>query len=173
VTYAIPLLSGLSKEMENRPTKRNVQLAGLLLGVGLGAFVDGIVFHQLLQWHNMLSSRIPPTSMEAMRENMFWDGAFHLFAWLMVVAGVATLWQVAQQEKPLPPTLVFVGLLIIGWGFFNLVEGTINHLLLGIHHVRELPNALAWDLGFLVILGLLPVLVGWGLTRMGNSEMRP
>ncbi|MCK1539441.1 DUF2243 domain-containing protein, partial [Bradyrhizobium sp. 176] len=29
--------------------------AGVLLGLGLGGFFDGIVFHQLLQWHHMLS----------------------------------------------------------------------------------------------------------------------
>jgi uncharacterized membrane protein len=28
---------------------------GLLLGAGLGGFFDGILFHQLLQWHNMVS----------------------------------------------------------------------------------------------------------------------
>ena len=31
-------------------------LGGLLLGVGLGGFVDGIVFHQVLQWHHVLTA---------------------------------------------------------------------------------------------------------------------
>ena len=30
--------------------------AGFLLGLGLGGFFDGIVLHQLLQWHHMASS---------------------------------------------------------------------------------------------------------------------
>ena len=29
---------------------------GFLLGIGFGGFVDGIVLHQLLQWHHMLTS---------------------------------------------------------------------------------------------------------------------
>jgi uncharacterized membrane protein len=29
---------------------------GILLGIGLGGFVDGIVLHQILQWHHMLTS---------------------------------------------------------------------------------------------------------------------
>ena len=33
--------------------------AGLLLGMGLGGFFDGIVLHQLLQWHHMISSWYP------------------------------------------------------------------------------------------------------------------
>jgi nucleoside-diphosphate kinase len=28
---------------------------GILLGIGLGGFVDGIVLHQMLQWHHMLT----------------------------------------------------------------------------------------------------------------------
>ena len=28
-------------------------LPGLLLGLGVGGFIDGIVLHQLLQWHHM------------------------------------------------------------------------------------------------------------------------
>ena len=40
----------------NRPSLRNrFTLAGILLGVGLGWFVDGIVLHQILQWHHMLT----------------------------------------------------------------------------------------------------------------------
>jgi uncharacterized membrane protein len=29
---------------------------GLLMGIGLGGFVDGILLHQILQWHHMLTS---------------------------------------------------------------------------------------------------------------------
>jgi uncharacterized membrane protein len=57
---------------------------GLLLGVGLGAFVDGIVLHQLLRWHHLLSSR-PNVSLRA---NLIADGVFHAGAWLAVLVGV-------------------------------------------------------------------------------------
>jgi uncharacterized membrane protein len=30
--------------------------AGLLFGLGLGGFFDGILLHQVLQWHHMLTS---------------------------------------------------------------------------------------------------------------------
>ena len=43
--------------------RRPLVTAGILLGIGLGGFVDGIVFHQILQWHNMLSARIPPVDL--------------------------------------------------------------------------------------------------------------
>ena len=28
----------------------------IVLGIGLGGFLDGIVLHQILQWHHMLTS---------------------------------------------------------------------------------------------------------------------
>ena len=42
--------------------RRPLVTAGLVLGLGMGGFVDGIVFHQLLQTHNMLSARREPNS---------------------------------------------------------------------------------------------------------------
>lgn len=62
--------------------------AGLLLGTGMGGFVDGIVLHQILQWHNMLSSVRPPIDLVEMKYNMVWDGLFHAFTWFTVAAGV-------------------------------------------------------------------------------------
>ncbi len=35
--------------------------AGLVLGIGLGGFVDGILLHPILQWHAMLSSLVRPS----------------------------------------------------------------------------------------------------------------
>ena len=43
--------------------------SGLLYGLGLGGFVDGIVLHQILQWHHMVSDvdGIPQTRLRASR----------------------------------------------------------------------------------------------------------
>ena len=38
-----------------RRDRRPPIAAGLLLGVGLSGCVDGIVFHQILQWDHMLT----------------------------------------------------------------------------------------------------------------------
>ena len=43
---------------------RSLLMAGVLFGLGLGGFFDGIVFHQILQWHHMVSVRYPATSVE-------------------------------------------------------------------------------------------------------------
>jgi uncharacterized membrane protein len=52
--------------------------AGILLGLGMGGFFDGIVLHQLLQWHHMLTSAgYPADSVPNLEVNTFWDGLFH------------------------------------------------------------------------------------------------
>lgn len=144
-------------------------IASLLLGIGLGGFLDGIVLHQMLQWHNMVSHQLPPVTMENMRINMFWDGAFHLFTWSMSLAGLALLWCGAKRGDALPSTLAFIGLMINGFGLFNLIEGVISHHLLELHHVREIADPLAWDLGFLAIGGVGMILLGLILTRAGRG----
>ena len=54
-----------------------MRLAGIVRGLGLGGFVDGITLHQIMQWHNMGSAVLPPTTMDAMAQNMVWDELFH------------------------------------------------------------------------------------------------
>lgn len=145
--------------------------SGILIGVGLGGFVDGIVLHQILQWHNMLSSVRPPTDLIAMKYNMVWDGVFHAFTWLMTAAGVARLWCAGRRDDVAWSTSTFVGSLALGWGLFNVVEGVIDHHLLGIHHVHPGEGQLAWDLGFLAF-GAVLIAVGLAAIRRGRAEHR-
>jgi uncharacterized membrane protein len=123
--------------------------SGILLGTGLGGFFDGILLHQILQWHNMLSSVRPPTDLVAMKYNMLWDGLFHALTWLMTVAGLTRLWMAGQRADVPWSTRTLVGSAFLGWGLFNFVEGLIDHQLLSIHHVHPGAHQLAWDLGFL------------------------
>jgi uncharacterized membrane protein len=145
---------------------------GILLGIGLGGFVDGIVLHQILQWHNMLSARIPPTTMEAMRTNMTADGLFHAATWLVTLVGVARLWR-AGMDGALPGGRALFADGLVGWGIFNLVEGLVNHELLGIHHVREVPEWLYWDIGFLAIGGAGLIALGLALGRSASGAYGP
>ncbi|MDI1450977.1 DUF2243 domain-containing protein [Polyangium sp. 6x1] len=142
--------------------------AGILLGVGLGGFVDGIVFHQILQWHNMLSSWLPPTNLLDMKVNMFFDGLFHAVAWTTTVIGLALLWRGFKKDTIPRSTPMFVGAMSLGWGLFNFVEGLIDHQLFGLHHVRPGERELVWDIGFLAS-GLVLGGIGWALIRKGRT----
>src|SRR5215207_4742671 len=109
--------------------------AGVLLGVGMGGFVDGIVFHQLLQLHNMLSAKRPPNNVVNLEVNMVWDGLFHTFTWLMTAAGLCLLFRAGRRRDVPWSGRVLICSMLGGWGLFNLVEGVINHHLLQVHHV--------------------------------------
>ncbi len=141
-----------------------------LFGMGVGGFVDGIVLHQLLQWHHMLSHTESGNTktVAGLELNTLADGLFHSAMWVLVVAAAALAIRARQQGRLSASWRFHTGLVLAGWGAFNVVEGLVNHQLLQIHHVRDdLGGPLAWDLGF---LGLSVVLVaaGWILYRQGK-----
>jgi uncharacterized membrane protein len=154
----------------SRPPSR---ASGLLYGLGFGGFVDGIVLHQVLQWHHMASAvdGRAPTTLEGLEFNTAADGFFHLATWLLVFAAMVTT-LVAWRQGRLPPNWRFhFGLVLAGWGIFNVVEGLVDHQLLNIHHVRDdLGAPLSWDIGFLVF-GALLVVVGWSVHREGARQL--
>ncbi|MDQ3309222.1 MAG: DUF2243 domain-containing protein [Gemmatimonadota bacterium] len=157
--------------MDHNKASSQTRTAGILLGLGLGGFVDGITLHQIAQWHNMLSARVPPTSMEAMQTNMTADGWFHAGVFALTLAGVLLLYSAARSGATLPPMRWFVGLLIGGWGAFNLVEGIIDHHLLELHHVRDVPvHVPLYDYVFLLVAGVGFLAIGWMLTRLAGRE---
>jgi uncharacterized membrane protein len=100
--------------MQTPDHRTRATTAGMLLGIGLGGFVDGIVLHQIFQWHNMLSNWLPPTTMDAMQRNMVWDGLFHASVWLVTLLGVLRLWSAASQQETMPALGAFLGQLLFG-----------------------------------------------------------
>ena len=155
----------------------SLKLPGIVLGAGLGGFVDGILLHQVLQWHHMLSSTdtdnigvryYSPYTVPGLEMNALWDGLFHTVCWLAVLTGLALLYaRVTRRRRRVWTSRVLWGWVLVGWGLFNLVEGVVDHHLLGIHHVHGGPHRLWWDLGFLV-LGAVLIAAGYLLQRSGK-----
>jgi uncharacterized membrane protein len=139
-------MSGKNREFLNS--------AGILLGLGLGGFFDGILLHQVLQWHHMLTSAgYPADSVQNLEVNTLWDGIFHSTTYVFVLLGLIILWRTAHRPHVRWSGKLLWGTMLIGFGLFNLVEGIIDHHLLSIHHVNEtVPQDqwIYWDLGFLV-----------------------
>ena len=145
--------------------------AGLVLGLGLGGFADGITLHQIAHWHNMGSAVVPPHTMAAMALNMRWDGYDHLSTLLITIAGVLMLWSEGRRGHAPSRASVLVGQMILGWGIFNMVEGVIDHHILELHHVRDLPvHVPAYDWIFLGVGGVLFIAIGLTLAR---DDARP
>ena len=151
--------------------RQRATTAGILLGIGLGGFVDGIALHQILQWHNMLSNWLPPTTMAAMQRNMVWDGLFHAFVWLVTLLGVFLLWSAASQQETMPALGAFIGQLLVGWSLFNLVEGLIDHQILGVHYVRQVTNYRVYNHTYLAVGGAGLLLVGWLLMQTRRRDV--
>lgn len=141
---------------------------GLFLGLGLGGFFDGIILHQVLQWHHMVTSAgYPPDSVANLKFNTLLDGLFHAMTYLFVVIGLALFWRAAHRPHVYWSGKLLIGTVLMGFGLFNVVEGLLDHQLLGIHHVNEtVPPSqwIYWDMGFL-IWGAAMVIGGWFLWR--------
>jgi uncharacterized membrane protein len=153
--------------MDRESRRKRITTAGIFLGLGFGGFFDGIVLHQILQWHHMVShvDDYPTTTVAGLEANTLGDGLFHATTWIITVVGLSLLWSALRQPDDVWSNRSFVGLLLIGWGLFNVVEGLIDHHLLELHHVREnSDNQLAWDLAFLA-WGAAMLLGGWYLVR--------
>lgn len=141
------------------------------MGLGLGGLLDGVVLHQILQWHHMLTGDRAADTVVGLEANTLADGFFHLATWFLVAGGIAAMLRAWQRGELAPPWRVHVGVALAGWGVFNLVEGLIDHQLLGLHHVRDdLGAPLGWDLGFLAFGALL---LAGGLLLARDARPRP
>lgn len=155
--------------MNEHDRYRRALASGLVLGAGLGGFVDGIVFHQILQTHSLLSAVRPKTDLANLEVNMFWDGIFHAFTWLMTVTGLGLFFVNVREGGFRISTRAFVGSLLLGWGLFNAVEGVIDHHILHLHHVVEKLGVSVFDYAFLAS-GVVLVAGGLQLVRQGLKE---
>lgn len=146
-------------DSRTEPGRQRWKIGGVLLGMGFGGFFDGIVLHQVLQWHHVVSEVYEPDTLRNLKLNTLADGLFHVGTYLLSLVGLFFLWNGTRGTHVPWSTRAFVGTLLFGFGVFNVVEGLVNHQLLGVHHVREGPGRLAFDLGFLA-WGALMLLVG-------------
>ena len=143
--------------------------ASMVLGIGMGGFIDGIVLHQILQQHEMLSNVIPATEYTGKSINMFWDGIFHFFCMLVVLTGIILLWKLLFREDIDHSGKLLGGGLFMGWGLFNIVEGVINHHILDLHNVIE--GSPDHDTGNFAFLGIsaIMIIIGYVIANTGKQ----
>ncbi len=140
-------------------TRRNV-LSGVLLGVGIAAFVDETVFHQLLHWHHFYDKSTPAAGLVS-------DGVFHAVGWFSTVAALF-LYADLRRRHAFGATPWWGGLLT-GAGAFQLYDGTVQHKLLRLHQIRYHVDIAPYDWVWNIIAGLL---VAAGVTLLLRSRTR-
>ena len=126
---------------------RRSMLAAALIGIGLMAAVDEILFHQILAWHHFFDRSTPAVGLLS-------DGLLHAAEVILLVAGFF-LYADLQRSGQLVRSHAWAGL-FLGMGGFQLFDGLVNHKLLRLHQVRYvdplLPYDLAWNGAALLLL---------------------
>lgn len=146
-------------------TDRSWLCWGIALGFALGGFFDGILLHQILQWHHLLSL-VP--SVDTIRAQVMWDGYFHALMYGIAAVALWGLWR-RRVDVHQQPGRALVGVLLAGFGGWHTVDSVLSHWLLGIHRIRlHSSNPLAWDIGWFAAFGLVPLVIGWLLLRRGG-----
>ena len=117
-------------------------LSGVLFGIGVAAFVDEVVFHQILHWHHFYDR-------STMEIGLVSDGLFHAFGWF---AAVAALFVVAdRRRRQLLWWKRWIGGVLLGAGGFQLYDGTVQHKLLELHQIRYGVDVTPYDVAWNVI----------------------
>lgn len=150
---------------------------GIVGGFGLGGLIDGIVLHQMLQWHHLISNWVSPRTLKGLQTNTFWDGVFDLTMWVTLVAAAFGVRRGAQVEGAIPSTRRLAGTLLVGWGLFNVVDQLLFHMALGAHYIRTVSDHAVYDWGFFAMGVLLFAVPGWLLLRSDDvrsgEEVQP
>jgi uncharacterized membrane protein len=132
----------------------------LLAGLGLGGFFDGIVFHQILQWHHLVSSQEETNTLSGLETNTTADGIFHIIMWFVLGFSLVWLWGAGRRRQLPRAWMALGGLLLLGWGAFNIFDGVMLHLVLNLHDAREDNQELLWNLLWIAWGGLFAA-IGW------------
>lgn len=133
-----------------RPDPGRSALATVLIGIGLMAAVDEIIFHQLLSWHHFYDHSTTSVALLS-------DGLLHA-AELIAIVGGFFLFADLRRRHALAPTWAWAGF-FLGAGGFQVFDGLFDHKVLRVHQIRYgvdlLPYDLAWNL-----FGLALIVVG-------------
>lgn len=128
---------------------RNVW-SGFLFGIGLAAFIDETVFHQLLHWHHFYDKSTTGIGLVS-------DGLFHAFSW---IATVGALFMVADlRRRNAWETTRWLAGLFLGAGIFNFYDGTVQHKLMRLHQIRYHVDILPYDMTWIVI-SVVMIIIG-------------
>ena len=153
----------MSPSSSTPPTGRPAFAAGVL-GFALGGFFDGILLHQVLQWHHFLSL-VPGEALRDIRAQILADGMFHVAVYAITALGLWLLWR-ARGGLGTADGRRLLGAALLGFGIWQTVDVAGFHWVAGIHRIRvDVPNPLLWDLGWLAVIGLPPLLAGLWLRR--------
>jgi uncharacterized membrane protein len=139
--------------------------SGYLLGFALSGFFDGILLHQILQWHHLLTG-LEGEAFRDLRVQVLADGLFHVLMYAIAVAGLGMLWRSrADLTQPFAGRHL-LACALIGFGAWHVLDGVLFHWMLALHRIRTAPpSPLFWDLLWFFIFGVAVIFAGLVLRR--------
>jgi len=144
-------------------------VAAFILGVALSGFFDGILLHQILQWHHLLSL-VPGRAFQDIQAQIYADGLFHILMYVLAGIGLVQLWRGRHELAHAGSGRLIAGSALLGFGAWNILDVGFFHWILGIHRVRvNVENPLAYDVAWIAILGLAVCVTGLVVRRGGKA----
>jgi uncharacterized membrane protein len=144
---------------------RRLILAAGIIGFALGGFIDGILLHQVLQWHHLLSL-VEGERFRDLKVQILADGLFHVLMYVIALTGLWLLWCSRREVTGTQADLRTIAAALLGFGIWQIVDVVGFHWLAGIHRIRvDVPNPLAWDIGWLIVFAGPSLSAGWWLMR--------
>lgn len=131
-------------------------------GIGMVAFLDEVVFHQILQWHHFYDRSTTQLGLLS-------DGLFHAFSWFATIGGLFMLADLRRKQAL--NWLYWSGAVLVGAGLFQVYDGLIQHKLLRIHQIRYVENIWVYDFVWNAT-GVLLVIIGYAIIRRARLRMR-
>ncbi len=150
--------------------RRLLLLSGWVIGFALGGFLDGILLHQVLQWHHLLSL-VPGEALRDIRAQILADGLFHVAMYVIAAAGLWMMWRGRAGFTGAGVDRLFLANTALGFSLWQFVDTVLFHWILGIHRIRvDVDNPLAWDIGWLLVFGVTSLILGIGLRRSARGD---
>ena len=134
--------------------------AAALIGIGVMAAVDEIIFHQILTWHHFYDRSTTDIALMT-------DGFLHAAELIAIISGFFILLDL-QRKQTLVKDKAWAAF-FIGLGGFQLFDGIVDHKVLRLHQVRYVDNLLPYDIGW-NLAGL--ILLGTGLILLRRAKRR-
>jgi uncharacterized membrane protein len=151
----------LARTPDDPAASRRLRRASFLLGFAMGGFFDGILLHQILQWHHLLSG-VQTGALGSLSAQVAVDGVFHAIMYVIAAAGLIELYRARSAVAGEPALRPRWGHFWIGFGVWHIIDALLSHWITGIHRIKmDAENPLVWDIAWFVVFGVLPLLYGW------------
>ena len=149
------------KEDQRKYSTQNMW-TGILFGLGIVAFIDEVVFHQILHWHHFYDKSTTEIGLVS-------DGLFHAFRFFATVGSAFLMADLHRRHAFWLKR--WLGGIFLGGGVFQLYDGTIQHKLMGLHQIRYNVEILPYDLVWNITAAIM-IIGGIVLLKQTSTKSR-